>query len=105
LIRWLRKRCNSLSNNHPVPGEDAQWIALCDACQEMTLHVTRGGFYNGGIDHCYTCGKEKELTGFRQDDIDRMKTSCWCHWQKYPLCPYNWHQQTEEQKLNILKGR
>jgi hypothetical protein len=64
----------------------------------MTLHVTR----NGTIDHCYSCGLEKPLTGIKEANIKDMKVSSWAHWQKYPLIPYNWHTLTEDQKMEIL---
>lgn len=87
---------------HPVPGEDAIWIAECKHCDDMTQFVSRGGFRNDGIEHCYTCGNEKRTRGIRQDDIDRMITSAWCHWQKHPLVPYNWHELSEEAKWEVL---
>jgi hypothetical protein len=88
--------------NHPIPGKDAQWLACCVTCDDMTLHASRGGFHDRGIDHCYTCGLEKRIGGIRQEDVDRMITSCRFHWQKYPLIPYTWHLLSENERWIIL---
>ena len=56
----------------------------------------------GGVQHCYGCGHERELTGISQKDIDRMVLSDALHWRKYPLLPYNWHTLSEEVKWQVL---
>jgi hypothetical protein len=86
----------------PIPGKDAQWARLCNHCDDMTLFVSRCGFRNNGIEHCYTCGNERKTTGMKESDIKQMITSSWAHWQKFPLFPYNWHEFSEEEKLKIL---
>ena len=93
----------------PVPGEDAQWVGFCENCykitngtDDMTLHASVGGFRNNGISHCYSCGTEKEIQGFRDKDIDMLKLSCKYHWDKYPLIPYNWHTLNETERFQLL---
>ena len=86
---------------YPIGGKDAQWIGYCDECDDYELQVSRGGFYNGGITHCYCCGKEKKTKGFRAEDIESMKLSCKFHWRKYPVIPYNWHKLTEEKRKKL----
>ena len=94
-----------LIKNKPIAGLDAQWIGFCSQCNEYELQVSRNGLKNGSITHCYFCGKEKETSGFKEEDINWLKLSCKYHWQKYPIIPYNWHELKEEQKKNILKGK
>jgi hypothetical protein len=96
-LSWLRG--NKIK---PVPGEDAHWIALCRGCNEFDSFASRGGFKNGGVEHCYGCGLERESKGYKEEDIKRMVISSWCHWKKFPLIPYNWHELTEEEKWKIL---
>lgn len=89
----------------PTPGKDGLWIALCRHCDDMELFVTRGGFRNGGIEHCYRCGNERTTTGMNEEDIKRNIISSWCHWQKWKPIPYNWHTLDEDQKLKLLYQR
>lgn len=89
-------------NMHPIPGKDAQWLALCKHCDDTELFASRGGFKTGGIEHCYGCGNEKTTTGIKETDIERIKRSCRFHWEKFPIFPYNWHTLTEEEKWKIL---
>jgi hypothetical protein len=53
-----------------------------------------------GVQHCYGCGIEKPLKGFK--DIERMVISSKHHWRKHKPLPYNWHTLTEEQKWKAL---
>ncbi len=86
----------------PIPNKDAQWIAYCSCCDEWELFVSRGGYNNGGIEHCYTCGNEKETRRMKEEDIKDMILSSWSHWQKFPKYPYDWHALTEDEKWKIL---
>lgn len=88
----------------PIPGEDAQWAAICPNC-DMTIFVSRGGFKNGGIEHCYECGLEKETKGITENGMKRMIMSSKHHWEKYQLLPYDWHTLTEEMKWTLLGFR
>lgn len=90
---------------HPIPGKDAQWIGYCPKCDDSELHASRGGFRNGGIQHCYGCGHEREIKGFKECDIKSMVLSNKYHWQKYPLLPFNWHLLSESQKWSLLSPK
>lgn len=109
LIEAIWIEFKKATSNYPIPGEDAQWLAWCDTCKEYELHVSRGGFQNGKIDHCYCCGTEKELKGFKKSDIDQMKISSKWHWLKitgkpnYPKLPYDWHKLSESKKFSLLR--
>ena len=102
MLRYLYLFEPYASLRQPTPGKDAQWIANCSTCDDMELHVSRGGLRNDGITHCYGCGREKTTEGFKQDQIDRLVLSCKFHWQEYPIIPYNWHELTESQRWNVL---
>src|ERR1035438_9150769 len=93
-----------LWHSHPVPGKDAIWLAFCKHCgdDDMQLFVSRGGYKDGGVEHCYICGTERKTTGVKEEYIARGILSTWCHWQKYSIFPYNWHRLTEAEKHKLL---
>ena len=86
----------------PIPGEDARWCGYCPHCKDYTSFASRNGFKNGGIAHCYDCGKERKITGIKEEDIQRMIISCKIHWEKFPPIPYNWHKLSEKKKNRVL---
>jgi len=103
-------RCFPGNTSRPVPGKDAEWVAHCDVCavkdrdSSFTSHVSRGGYFNGGVDHCYECGTEKVITGHQRKSIDSSIKTCKYRWLYYPRLPYNWHLLSEEERLAILRG-
>lgn len=91
-----------LAKKFPIPGKDAHWSGFCHNCKDLTSFASRGGFRNGGAEHCYECGHEQETKGIKEEDIKRMVISSKYHWQKFPLIPYNWHELTEAEKWKVL---
>jgi hypothetical protein len=91
----------------PLPGIDAQWLAMCSSehCKnDMTLHASRGSFRNGSVQHCYSCGLETTISGFDPRDILSMVTSSLTHWLSFPIYPYNWHRLDEKTRWRIIGG-
>lgn len=86
----------------PVIGYDARWAAFCIKCKDLESMASKGGFKNGGIGHCYTCGNEQTIKGFDESDIHRIILASKYHWLKYPLIPYDWHKLSEQERWNIL---
>jgi hypothetical protein len=81
----------------PKIGQDAQWIGWCNHCEDSELQVSRGGIR--GVQHCYRCGSEKPISGFKQDDIGHLIMTSRIHWSKHSRLPYEWHTLTEAEKL------
>ena len=89
-------------SRYPVSGKDAHWLGYCPNCNNLTSKASRYGYCNGGVEHCYDCGRERETIGIREDDIKRGILSSKLHWQKFPKIPYNWHELSENERWAIL---
>jgi hypothetical protein len=85
-------------SRYPIPKKDATWIGYCPQCKDYELLASKGGYRNGGIEHCFTCGFEKETIGHSEES---MKYSIWLS-ENQMETPYDWHFLTEGQKWKEL---